>query len=82
MSNIVLPISQALEDNSRYLDPLEMMSSQVLPVTASHARRCGAPKLELDGVPPSQISRMAGNSMNVQCVAAVCLTAILALEFR
>lgn len=58
------------------------MSSQVIPVTAEQARICKAPKLDLDGVLPSLVAKMSGNSMSVPCVAAVCLTAILALDFR
>ena len=57
-----------------------MMTSQVLPVNSGHAKLCKAPALNFDGVLPSQISKMSGNYMNVVCVAAVCLTAILALE--
>lgn len=75
-------MSLTLEDKSRFVAPLEMLSSQVLPVTSAHAKACMAPKLELSGIPESQISKMAGNSMNIPCVAAVLLTAILALDYR
>ena len=72
----------ALEEKSRFVAPLEMLSSQVLPVTSAHAKACMAPKLELSAIPQCQISKMSGNSMNVPCVAAVLLTTILALDYR
>ena len=71
-----------LQEKARYLDPLELMSTQVLPVTPAQSKKCKAPQLKLDGVPPSQIAKMSGNSMNVPCVAAMCMVAILALDFR
>lgn len=70
------------EEHSRFVTPEEMLSSQVLPVTSKQAEACMAPKLDLSGVPPLKIAKMAGNSMNVQCVAAVLLTAILALDYK
>lgn len=70
------------EERSRFVTPREMLSSHVLPVTSEQAAACMAPKLNLADVPPLQIAKMAGNSMNVQCVAAVLLTAILALDYK
>ena len=56
------------------------MAAQTLPVTDLQAHRARAPKLELDGVKPSEIRKMAGNSMSVPCMGCVLLAAICALE--
>ena len=75
-------MQRCLQEKSRFLSPLELMSSQVLPVSNKRARICMAPKLELGKVPSTQIAKMSGNSMNVPCVAAILLTAIFALDYH
>ena len=68
--------SAVFKEKSRFLSPLELMSSQVLPVSNKRARICMAPKLELGKVPSTQIAKMSGNGMNVPCEAAILLAAI------
>ena len=68
------------QERERFLTPIEAMAAQTLPVTDLQAHRARAPKLELDGVKPSEIRKMAGNSMSVPCMGCVLLAAICALE--
>ena len=68
------------QDAKRFLEPEELLSSHILPVTAEQGRLCGAPPLCLQGIPKTQRARMAGNSMNATCIGAMLLAACLTLE--
>lgn len=68
------------QDRHRFLEPCELLSSQLLPTCPEHAKLSGAPQLKLQGVPRNQQAKMAGNSMNAACVGIFLLAAILILE--
>ena len=64
----------------RFLDPREMVASQILPVTPEQSERCGAPMIDFNGIRPAKVAKMAGNSMSGVCVGAMLLIAALALK--
>lgn len=70
------------QERERFMTPFEAMSAQTLPVTDLQAHRAQAPKLELAlaGIKPSDVLKMAGNSMSVPCMGCVLLAAVCALE--
>ncbi|CAK9002907.1 unnamed protein product [Durusdinium trenchii] len=47
--------------HGRFIHGVEMLSSHVLPCTDEHAKRSGAPKLDITGVPSTALAKMAGS---------------------
>ena len=68
------------QERERFMTPFEAMSAQTLPVTDLQAQRAQAPKVALAGIKPSDVLKMAGNSMSVPCMGCVLLAAVCALE--
>ena len=73
-------LGSPLQDKKRHLDPAELLSSHLLPMTDSHSELSGAPKMRVEGVRDSQLLKMAGNSMNTACIGLFLLSAILCLD--
>ena len=68
------------QEKQRFLTGDEMLASQILPVTAVHAKLSGAPQLQLQDFPNNVKGKMAGNSMSTLCCGTMLLVCILALE--
>ncbi|CAL1163039.1 unnamed protein product [Cladocopium goreaui] len=68
------------QGHGRYIEPEEALSSHVLPMTDKHAKICKAPKVQMGEVSRTAKTRMAGNAMNVPCIGAVLLAAVLGLD--
>jgi len=62
------------------LQPLEALSSHVLPVNEKMAKDSSTPMLQLGKASNSAQTRMAGNAMSVPCIGSVLLCAALGLE--
>jgi len=60
--------------------PTELLAAQTIPTTNLQARKCMAPKVQVDDTSPKALFRMAGNSMSVPCVGAMIFCAALALR--
>jgi len=68
------------QEKKRILDPREMLTTHVLPLTPQQRKLCGAPMLQLNGKSNGFMVKAAGNGMNVPTMGAVMLCAILSLE--
>ncbi|CAK9068088.1 unnamed protein product [Durusdinium trenchii] len=64
----------------RVLHGEELLSTHVLPVTATQARKAGAPKLALGTIKDTSQAKMAGNAMSVPCIGLIIMAAIMGLE--
>lgn len=62
----------------RKIDPEESMNTHLLP------RLCGGVQLQLETarVSATAMTRMAGNAMNIPCLAAVVMAAVLGLDSK
>ena len=74
--------NKTLKDLKRKLDPEEALCTHLLPTTSKAARVAGAPKFNLEGISLRDQTVMAGNAMNVPCVAAFILSMVMCLERR
>ena len=79
---VVMLFRKTLKDLKRKLDPEEALCTHLLPTTSKAARVAGAPKINLEGISPRDQTVMAGNAMNVPCVAAFILSMVMCLERR
>ncbi|CAK9112300.1 PABC domain-containing protein, partial [Durusdinium trenchii] len=68
------------EAKHRVLHGEELLSTHVLPVTATQARKAGAPKLALGTIKDTSQAKMAGNAMSVPCIGLIIMAAIMGLE--
>jgi hypothetical protein len=60
--------------------PLEALTTHLLPTTRGQAELSGGVKLELGSAPPTVVSKMAGNSMNMPCVGAIVMATMMCLS--
>ena len=71
-----------MQELQRKIHPHESLGTHLLPTTRSQSALCGGVKLELGKAKVSDTSvyTMAGNSMNLPCMGAVIMTAVLCLK--
>ncbi|CAE7262261.1 unnamed protein product [Symbiodinium microadriaticum] len=64
----------------RALHPCEALATHMLPVTTKQSVTCGSPSLAIQGISDNQLTKMAGNCMNVCNMGAVILACLFCLD--
>ena len=68
------------QELKRKLAPAECFATHLLPTNGVQQNLCDGVKLELENIPTTALTKMAGNAMNLPCVGAVLLAAMMRLS--
>ena len=68
------------QELKRKIHPDEALSTHLLPTTRVQRDLCGGVTLDLDNLPQTAGTKMAGNAMNLPCMGAMVMAAMLALS--